>query len=188
MPREALNGSRRWIALAGSTAVIAALAGCGGDDDESPDSTAPGNGPAATASGGNGGQNPAEFGEEAGPEDRAAAGATVQDFLRALGNDDGSKACSLMSASVKTNLELFLEGEARESVQNSCEELVRALKSQIPAKRLPPSGPIEVTAVRIEGDHGFVIYRDEEGRSSAFPVVRDDGVWKVAAIVGASLQ
>jgi hypothetical protein len=93
-----------------------------------------------------------------------------------------------MSASTQKNLELFLEGAASESLKKPCTELVEALKSQIPAKRLPQAEPTEVTGFRIEGDRGFVIYRDAGGTEWAFPVVREGSAWKVATIVGAKFR
>ena len=36
---------------------------------------------------------------------------------------------------------------------------------------LPQGERIQVTAVRIEGERGFVLYRDARGTESAFPVV-----------------
>ena len=82
--------------------------------------------------------------------------------MRALADGDPATACSLMSASTKKNLEVFLEGAAAKSVKNSCTELVEELRSQIEAKRLPPSR-VEVTGARIEDDRGFVLYETRAG-------------------------
>ncbi|HEX6586188.1 MAG TPA: hypothetical protein VF052_05505 [Solirubrobacterales bacterium] len=184
MFREALNGILRGIALAASVLALAMLAGCGGDD--SADSTVAESGSAATVNGqSGGGSRPEDFGEEAGAADRAATGASVQDFLRAFADGDSSTACSLMSASTKENLAVFT---SRYANGQPCPEQVEALKAQVPAKRLPQPGRIEVTGVRIDGDRGFVLYRDADGTPFAFPVTREDDAWKVAAIAGARLQ
>jgi hypothetical protein len=186
MVRETSDAVLRGVALAALVAVIAAFAGCGGDDSDSATSSA-GSEQAAGA------QLPAapadieDFGEEASPEDRDAAGSAVEEFLRAQADGDSAAACSVMSASTKQNLELFLEGASAKSVKNTCTELVDILRSQIPAKRLPQANSIDVTSVRIEGERGFVLYRDPRGTESAFPVVREGSAWKVAAIAGQSL-
>jgi len=187
MPREALNAVPRWIALGSLVLAIVVFASCG--DDESPDSTVPGAESAQAGSeqsdAGAGGVE--TFGEEAGPGDRDAAATTVERFLRAQADGDSATACSLMSASTKQNLEVFVEGAASESLKLPCTKLVEALRSQIQAKTLAQGDRIQVTGVRIEDDRGFVLYRDARGTESAFPVVREGSAWKVAAIAGQSL-
>jgi hypothetical protein len=189
MPREALVTALRWIALGSSVLAIVVLAGCGGDDDESPESTAAGAGteqPGSEQSDAGAG-SVETFGEEADPGDRDAAATTVERFLRAQADGDSATACSLMSASTKENLEVFVEGAASESLNTPCTKLDEVLRSQIPAKTLAQSERIQVTAVRVEGDRGFVLYRDARGTESAFSVVREGSAWKVAAIAGQSL-
>jgi hypothetical protein len=178
MLREALDAALRGIALAASVALIAGLAGCGGDDGES-ESTA-----AGAESAQAGGEQIEGFGEEAGPTDRDAATEAVRGFLRVWADGDGAKACSLMAASTKKNLEEFSSQFLK---TRSCTEQVEALTSRIPAKTLAQAGRIEVTGFRIEGERGFVIYRDGRGTESAFPVEREGSAWKVAAIAGQSL-
>jgi hypothetical protein len=188
MVRETFGPALRWIALAASVAAIAAFAGCGGGDDS--DSATTSAGSEQTAGGeqpGTGAAGIEDFGEEAGPEDRDAAATTLQSFLRAQADGDSATACSLMSASTKENLEVFVEGAASESLNTPCTKLDEVLRSQIPAKRLAQGERIQVTGVRIEGDRGFVLYRDARGTESAFPVVREGSAWKVAAIAGQSL-
>ena len=190
--------------------AIALLAGCGGDDDDAPDSTVAGAESAATEteqSGGkqSGGEHPAasnpaasnpaaatesaedgaggaaDFGEEAEGADRAGADRAVQEFLRAWADGDWAGACSLLATSTKQDLELFA-GQYVKS--QDCTEQLKALGSKLPPKLLPQAEPIEVTDVRLEDDNGFVIYSDANGTEFAFPVVQEDSAWKVAAIVG----
>jgi hypothetical protein len=186
MVREILDAGFHRAAVAASVVAIALLAGCGGDDDSADQTAAGGSAPTVTGQSG-GGSSPESFGEEADGADRTAGSRSVQDFLRAFADGDWSTACSLMSASTKENLEAFVEGSASESLKLSCTELIKALRKQVPANRLPPTDRIEVTGVRIEGERGFVLYRDPGGTESAFPVVREGSAWKVAAIAGQSL-
>ena len=176
----------RGAVIGASVAVLSVLAGCGGGGSDSTTqgaASATGSEAAGTGSGSVGG-----FGEPAGPEDRDAAATTVQRFLRGLADGDSATACSLMSASTLENLEVFVEGAASKSLKLPCTKLVEAVRSQIQAKRLTQADRIQVTAVRIEGERGFVVYRDAGGTESAFPVVREGSAWKVAAIAGRSLQ
>ena len=96
----------------------------------------------------------------------------VQEFLRARADGDWAKACSLIASSVVENLRKVVS--ASPQLKNKgCPELVKAVTETIPAKRLAPTGRIEVIGVRTEGDRGFVLYRDARGSRSAFPVARE---------------
>jgi hypothetical protein len=160
--------------------------GCGGSgSDSTTQRAASGTGSEAAGSGSG---SVRSFGEPAGPEDRDAAATTVQRFLRAQADGDSATACSLMSASTLENLEVFVEGAASKSLKLPCTKLVEAVRSQIQAKTLAQVDRIQVTGVRIEGERGFVLYRDARGTESAFPVVREGSAWKVAAIAGRSLS
>ena len=186
--REVLEAALRWTALGSLVLAIGVFAGCG-DDDDSPESSAAGTGSeqAGSEQSDAGAGSIETFGEEAAPGDRDAAATTVQGFLRAQADGDSATACSLMGASTMENLQVFVEGAASESLNTPCPKLVEVLRSQIPAKKLAQGDRIQVIGVRIEGDRGFVLYRDARGTESAFPVVREGSTWKVAAIVGQSL-
>jgi hypothetical protein len=155
------------VMLAGAV-VAAVLAGCGSSDSTS--STATGAAGYAT------------FGDEASPQDRAAAAGAVQSFLRARADDDPAKECSLMATSTKANLAGFGGGMAENS--QPCTELVEAVRARIKPKALAQGDRIQVTDVRVEGDRGFVIYQGASGERSAFAVVREGSTWKVGAIAG----
>jgi hypothetical protein len=183
---EALDRVLRGAALAAAVLAIALLAGCGGDDDDASDSAA---GAESVATGAE--QSPADFGEEAKGAERDAAGAAVQGFLRAWADGDWAKACSLLATSTKEYVALF----AGQYVKSpACTEQLEALSKRLPAKMLPQDERIEVTAVRLGDEGGFVLYRNAGGTESnaggtesAFPVLQEDSAWKVAAIVGSKL-
>jgi hypothetical protein len=178
---ETPNASLRWLALAATVAAIALVAGCG--EDGSAESTAPGASPeqAGTEQSDADAESVESFGEEANPGDRDAAATTVQGFLRAQADGDWAKACSLMSAATQQGLEAF----ASQSVKSQrCPPLVEAMTARIPPKTLPRAEQIQVGGVRVEGERGFVLYRDGRGTRSAFSVVREGSAWKVAAIAG----
>jgi hypothetical protein len=184
MPREALDPVLRGVALAATVVVMAALASCGGDDSQDTTAAGAGSGQAGSGQSDAGAESIETFGEAAGPDDRDAAAATVQELQRAWADGDSARACSLMSTSTKENLDVFAGQFAK---SQACTEQVEALRSQIPAERLGLGDRLEVTGVRIEGENGYVLYRDARGTDSAFPVVREGSAWKVAAIAGQSL-
>jgi hypothetical protein len=157
------------VMVAGAVAAGATLAGCG--SSESTDSTATGAAGYET------------FGDDASPQDRAAAASAVQGFLRARADDDPAKECALMAASTKANLAGFGGGLAENS-QQPCTELVESVRARIKPKALAQGDHIQVTGVRVDGDRGFVIYQDASGAKSAFAVVREGSSWKVGAIAG----
>jgi hypothetical protein len=46
----------------------------------------------------------------------------------------------------------------------------------------------DVGALRIEGDHGFVLYHGPGGEPYAMPMVMEGGAWKVGSLEGAPLE
>jgi hypothetical protein len=161
-------------------AALSVLAGCGGGDSDSTRAAATG-----TNGSGNGDAGSASlrtFGEEAPPSDRAASGSAVQEFLSARADGDATKECSLLSASAKETLQGFGGG----LVENSqpCPELVQAITSQIRTKALEQPGPIRIIGMRVVGDRGFVLYRDQGGDEFAFAVIREGSAWKVGGLRG----
>ena len=183
MARRTPDAAIRGIALAATLLAVAALPGCG--DDDASDSTVPGTeaGQAGSEQSDADAGNITTFGEEASAEDRDAAGTAVQEFLRARADGDWGKACSLMSASTQDTLAGF-GGVAAES--QPCAKLIERVASQFPAKLLAAGEQTEVTGVRIDGDRGFVLYRDAGGES-AFAIAREGTAWKVGAIAGYKL-
>jgi hypothetical protein len=121
------------------------------------------------------------FGNEASPDDRAAATAAVQDFLRAWIHRDTATACSLMAASTKKNLAIFAAG------YKTCMAQAEAVRSGMSAEMLARLQVVEVTGVRVEGNRGFVLYR-AHGGTLALPVLREGSDWKVGAIAGQPVQ
>ena len=91
-----------------------------------------------------------------------------------------------MAASTRANLEGFGGGLSDKS--QPCTQLVATVRTRIKPKELAQGAHIEVAGVRVEGDRGFVIYRNASGARFAFAVVREGSTWKVGAIAGYSLQ
>lgn len=158
-----------------ATLAAAALAGCGGDDDESaaPDrageNTSPTEAPDAAAPGRPDERPPGEPDGDAdtapagGREERAAAAPLLRQF-RAIREGDARKACAQFSPTGRRNLERdvggFGEGDA------SCEDVILDLRV--------PEG--EVSRVEIRGDRGTVFF----GGELEYDVERVDGEWKLS--------
>jgi hypothetical protein len=168
MRRRSPGASTRVVALPAAVAAILLLAGCGGDNGADSART---------------GAGIETFGKEANAKDSDEAGRAVAEFLRARANGNAAKACSLMAASAKQNLAEF-GGQPLNRARPRCTELVEALRSQIQAKALAREERIEVTGVRVEGERGFVLFRDAGGKESALAIVRERFGWKVGGIAG----
>lgn len=137
-----------------------ALAGCGGSSD---DTTANAN---------------SSFGEAAGAEDRAAITATAEDFLAAEAEGRWDRACTLMSAEVRHQLEQMKKGKG-------CPASLAALFKQNPAQLQAARG-IEVDDARLSGSSGYVFYSTAKTNSAYLPLKLEGGSWKVATISGST--
>jgi hypothetical protein len=176
MPRAAPKRILGGAALGASLVAISLLAGCGGGSGDST-GTAPQSGQASS--------NTAQLGDQADATDRAAMTKGFEEFMRARSEGDWERACSLLSASVMENLRKLASLQPQLKKQ-SCPERLKAVFGAIPETRLP-EGRIRVIGARIDGDHGFVLYRDARG-TSAFPVTREGNVWKAGALLAQPLS
>jgi hypothetical protein len=171
--RRAISSPVLRAAVIGAlVAALSAFAGCGGGGSDSTTAT--------------GSANLRSFGEEASTSEQAAAARTVQEFLRARADGDAAKECSLMSASAKSTLAGFGGGLLEKS--QPCPKSVKAITSQIQPKALEKPGPIQVTGMRVDGERGFVLYKDRSGREFAFAVIREGSAWKAGGLAGYRLQ
>jgi hypothetical protein len=170
-------------AAAALVALTSVLAGCGGGGS---DSTSAAAGTAGSGNAAGGSTNLRSFGEEASTSEQAAAARTVQEFLRARADGDAAKECSLMSASAKSTLAQF--GGGLEERSQPCPKSVKAITSQIRPNAVEQPGPIQVIGMRVDGERGFVLYRDRSGDEFAFSVIREGAVWKAGGIAGYRLQ
>ncbi len=137
-----------------------ALAGCGGSSDGT---TASANSP---------------FGEAASAEERAAITAAAEDFLAAEAAAQWDRACALMSAGVRRQLEQMKKGKG-------CAASLADLFRQNPAQLQAASG-IEVDDARLSGSNGYVFYSTAKTDSAYLPLELEGGRWKVATISGST--
>jgi hypothetical protein len=179
--RTGRTGRTAWIVAVCLTVLLIVLlvvALATGGDDSSSESSSSGAESQANA----GSQGYLTFGDEASSADRAAAATAVQSFLRARANGDIAKQCALMAATAKKALQEF--GGGLTEKHQPCPELMEAVNARINQKAVRGPGQIRVTAVRVDGDRGFVIYKDADGKTSAFSVVREGSSWKAGALNG----
>lgn len=161
-------------------AVVAllALAGCGGG---SSGDTQAQSGPSTSEGVSTRAQSPKQvegFGEKATGAERAAMVAALRDYLKALGARSYAAACSLLAPSVKRSIEQYAPPVLTE--EGCPAYLPGELASN--AAKVSRKGIGEVTAVRVGGDRGFVVFRPSGAGRRQMPVARAGGGWRVAQV------
>lgn len=171
--------------IAGGIVVVLiaaiAMAGCGGSSSDAGETEA-----SKTFLSAKGKNKIVKFGEEADADEREAASEVLEENLKAREAGKWAKQCASLTVSQQK--------EAEETVNyfgnnNSC---VRSLLGQATpvsasaAKRANTmTGPID--ALRVKGDRGYALYHGAKGKDYAIPMKKEDGEWKVDAIVTTEL-
>jgi len=106
---------------------------------------------------------------------RKAAGDAVQGFYVALADGNGAKACGLLASRVERAL-LAKQGNGQ-----GCAETLAAISGRYPEHLRTALRALKATDVAITRTKGRVSYTLPGIPSSSVPVVREGGVWKVAA-------
>jgi hypothetical protein len=177
-----VTGSRPiGAALAVLIATGALAAGCGGGDSTS--STA--GGATTSAEDHKGGEaSIEEFGSEAGGSEREQVLAVFRGYMGAVAARDYPTACSHLSASVQGSLEQLVTKAQR---SKGCAEILPKLLAPTAAAIAREQANGRVTKVRVEGDHGFVVFHAPGAKLYQQTMVREGGEWKVATVAAAVL-
>jgi hypothetical protein len=126
------------------------------------------------------------FGREGGETDRQAVAELVKRYYAAVAADDGAKACSMMSSGLSGSLVSGL-GRSPKAHGKGCGAILSLLFKgrgrQAAAGLLAP----EVTGVRLRGARGFALLRSKAIPAGEISIVRERGVWKIAALIGSAL-
>jgi hypothetical protein len=128
-----------------------------------------------------------ESGKEGSPSETQAAAAVLHAYLDARVAHRWSDACFYLSAGFAATIEAFAERYAKGKGVKSCPEVLEALATGSSQQALVASAHADVGALRIEGDHGFVLYHGPGGEAYAMPMVLEGGAWKVGSLEGAPL-
>jgi hypothetical protein len=128
-----------------------------------------------------------ESGKEASPSETQAAAAVLHAYLDARVAHRWSDACFYLSAGFAATVEAFAERYAKGKGVKSCPEVLEGLASGSSQQALVATARADVGALRVEGDHGFVLYHGPGGEPFAMPMVREGGAWKVGSLEGAPL-
>jgi hypothetical protein len=123
-------------------------------------------------------------GSEAAGSEREAVLDVEQTYLTALSDGDYAGACALVSRALDQSLQAMV-GPGGGS--KSCKAILSRLVAGNATRAVEQQLNGRVTKVRIENEHGFVIFHAPGARLYAYPMVREGNAWKVGAINAAVL-
>jgi hypothetical protein len=126
------------------------------------------------------------YGTESQSSEREEAALIAQAFLRAEAAGRWGEACSYLDAKVREGLEALARKAKGKGIEG-CAGAMAALLAKVPEGALQKAAEIQVLSFRVEGDRGFVVYRDGTGKPYNLPLDREGGEWKVGALAGVGL-
>jgi hypothetical protein len=122
------------------------------------------------------------FGAAATQTEFAAVAAAVRSYDLALAQGDGAAACELLGAGAAAQLAtLYGRGKV------SCAQVLSALAARYPPQFRASLRRVRVTDARLSGERGFAFFTMPTVPSGFFPVARQGGTWRVAALAGSSV-
>lgn len=178
---------RRSLAIFLLLAIVTMLlSGCGG-----------GSGPSATSEaakeasaqfqdpqGPNGEEAVATFGTEAGEDERDEASTVLAVNLRARQSGNFAKQCATLG---KRGLESVLDDAKSAGAKGvrSCTAALKQLAEPLSASKAARKDTLSgsIAAFRMKGAEAYALYHGSDGKDYAMPMEREDGSWKVGAIV-----
>jgi hypothetical protein len=122
-------------------------------------------------------KNLVKFGHEASAEVREEAGAVVAESLEARAAADFNAQCATLSMKVIAKLP---DAKTRRDCAAALKEVAEPLPSTKEYREDTLSGSI--TAMRVKGDLGYVLYHGSDGKDYIVPMEKEAGTWKVGSL------
>jgi hypothetical protein len=166
-------------------ACAVTLAGCGGGEDGTTESTTAGGTTMSGATGGGVAAGIRAFGKEGAGSELRQADESVAALFHAVESGDWSEVCDRYLS--RQNVEAF-EKVAETTPQIKGTSCPKALGKISSASEEPIAPRYGVGAIRIEGDDGFALYRGTDGNEYAISMKKEDGRWKLNALRPTSLE
>lgn len=157
------------------------VAGCGGGASSSSSgsgSTGGGSEPSAEFLKPKGKNTIAKFGEEASEEEREAANAVVVENLEARQAADFATQCDTLNMK---GIKEIPNAKNHKGCAAALKKLAEPLSGSKEIRKNTLSGSI--AALRVKGDQGYALYHGKDGKDYAVPLEKEDGEWKVSALV-----
>lgn len=127
-----------------------------------------------------------ESGSEASGSEFDQAAAALHGYLDARAAGAWSAACSYMPPGLTASM-AQLGGAAGGGPKPSCPQLLAALSVGLPAAALHEAAIADVGALRVEGEHAFLLFNGAHGSAYFMPMAREGGEWKVGAVAPSAL-
>jgi hypothetical protein len=122
-----------------------------------------------------------EFGEEADSAQFEESASVLHDFLDARSRREWAAACSYLTREVQGSLETT--AERAEGEPSGCPDVLAKITNPAAMAGLRrEAAAADVVSVRIEGVRAFVVYRGIGGTVLTYPLRKDGGSWRVAAL------
>jgi hypothetical protein len=125
-----------------------------------------------------------KFGREAPPSDKSAVAVAVKAYYAAVAADDGGASCALLSAGLQQSIVQSL-GRAPTLRHKGCAGILTLFFGRRRGASISPA--VTVIGVRLKGDHGFALISTRTAPTGEIPVVRENGEWKIGALIGSSI-
>lgn len=126
-----------------------------------------------------------DFGEEASESELEEAAEALHDFYVSRAREEWRRACANLSKLPTEQLRQLAERGKQGSTD--CPSALAAITPSLGAKLARETTGVDAGSLRVEGDRGFLIYRDGEGTVYAINMANEDG-WKVGALAGVPLS
>ncbi len=123
----------------------------------------------------------AEFGEEAEAAEREEASTALEENLQARAAGDWATQCATLTAATVKLVERRAPALTTGGCPAGLEALAQPVARSKPLRASNMTGPISV--LRVEGNKGFALYHGTNETDYTMPMRKEDGEWKVAALV-----
>jgi hypothetical protein len=122
-----------------------------------------------------------EFGAEAGAEERAEATRTLSVFFSASKAEEWAKICGVLGAKARAQMEEFAK-QSPKLKGKSCPGVIKLVYSSAPSGSQPEAIKGAVISLRRKGEQSFALYHGVDGKNYAFPLVLENGEWKLIGL------
>jgi hypothetical protein len=127
------------------------------------------------------------YGVESNGDERVQAAGVLKAYLAAQLNRDWTSACALLALETRQDIERLWERAAGTKGGQACQKAMAGFLAGVPKGEIQALGELHVLSMRAEGDRGFIIYDDGNGRASESPMQLEQGHWRVRTLIAKEL-
>lgn len=130
-----------------------------------------------------------DFGHAANTADRRAITSVVERYYAAVAREDGATACSVIVSSLANTVPEDLGRPPGPDFArgNTCAVVMSKVFREFGRQLRAYAARLEVTGVRLEGDHGVAVLGFKSLPGRQIRVAREGGVWKMDALLDSEL-